>query len=204
MKDQPYGETSPHVSDEIRKTTWYMCACRCGINVHMKDGQVAYIEGNRDHPVNQGVLCAKGSAGIMQVNAPSRLRAPLKRVGPRGSGEFEEITWDEALDIAVGWLKPVREENPEKLAFFTGRDQSQPLPVFGHKITEPPIMRPMAGFAALIWQRLGFTPWAGRFGSLVNQIGTTRSSLCSLESQKIMTAIPLRWASARSKPAVQK
>jgi len=129
-KDQPTIETSPMVSDEIRKTTCYMCACRCGINVHMKKGadgkkQVAYIEGNKDHPVNQGVLCAKGSAGIMQVNAPSRLKAPLKRVGPRGSGEFEEISWDEALTIATDWLKPVREKHPEKLAFFTGRDQSQ-------------------------------------------------------------------------------
>ncbi|NRB05136.1 MAG: molybdopterin-dependent oxidoreductase, partial [Rhodobacteraceae bacterium] len=116
---QPQIETSPHVSDEVRKTTCYMCACRCGINVHMKDGKVAYIEGNRDHPVNKGVLCAKGSAGIMQVNAPSRLRAPLKRVGERGSGEFEESTWDEALSIATGWLDPVRKNNPEKLAFFT-------------------------------------------------------------------------------------
>jgi len=117
---QPVLETSPEVSDEIRRTTCYMCACRCGINVHMKSGpdgkkRVAYIEGNRDHPVNKGVLCAKGSAGIMQVNAPSRLRAPLKRVGPRGSGEFEEISWDEAMEIATGWLKPLREEAPEKM-----------------------------------------------------------------------------------------
>ncbi|MGV6812674.1 MAG: molybdopterin oxidoreductase family protein [Brevirhabdus sp.] len=124
---QPHVNTSPTVSDEVRKTTCYMCACRCGINVHMKDGKVAYIEGNRDHPVNQGVLCAKGSAGIMQVNAPSRLKKPLKRVGPRGSGEFEEISWEEAMDIAVSWLKPLREEAPEKLAFFTGRDQSQSM-----------------------------------------------------------------------------
>ena len=62
---QPVLDLSPHVSDEIRKTTCYMCACRCGINVHMKkdplgDLKVAYIEGNRDHPVNKGVLCAKG------------------------------------------------------------------------------------------------------------------------------------------------
>ncbi|NVO57583.1 molybdopterin-dependent oxidoreductase [Rhodobacteraceae bacterium B1Z28] len=128
--NQPVIDTSPKVSDEIRKTTCYMCACRCGINVHMKDGKVAYIEGNRDHPVNKGVLCAKGSAGIMQVNAPSRLRAPLKRVGPRGSGEFEEISWGEALDMAVGWLNPIREDNPEKLAFFTGRDQSQSFTSF--------------------------------------------------------------------------
>ena len=118
-------DTSPPVSDEIRKTTCYMCACRCGINVHFKHGEVVYIEGNRDHPVNQGVLCGKGSSGIMQHLAPSRLRKPLKRVGERGSGEFEEISWDEALELAVSWLKPIRESDPKKLAFFTGRDQSQ-------------------------------------------------------------------------------
>lgn len=122
---QPTLDLSKPVSDDIRKTTCYMCACRCGINVHLKSGAVTYIEGNRDHPVNKGVLCAKGASGIMQVTAPSRLRAPMKRVGPRGSGAFQEISWDEALEIATSWLKPIRETAPEKLAFFTGRDQSQ-------------------------------------------------------------------------------
>ena len=89
----------PARKTEVKSTTCYMCACRCGINVHLKTGpdgkkQVAYIEGNRDHPVNQGVLCAKGSSGIMQVTAPSRLRKPLKRKGPRGSGEVEEISYN--------------------------------------------------------------------------------------------------------------
>ncbi|MEM9317919.1 MAG: molybdopterin oxidoreductase family protein [Pseudomonadota bacterium] len=118
-------DTAPYVSDEVRKTTCYMCACRCGIDVHLRDGKVRYIEGNRDHPVNRGVLCAKGSAGIMQQYSPARLRAPLRRVGPRGSGEFEEISWDEALAQAVEWLAPIRATDPKRLAFFTGRDQSQ-------------------------------------------------------------------------------
>jgi sulfite dehydrogenase (quinone) subunit SoeA len=118
-------DTSPKVSDEIRKTTCYMCACRCGIDVHIRDGQVSHIEGNRDHPVNRGVLCAKGAAGVMNHLSPARLRAPLRRTGPRGSGEFREITWDEALNLAVNWLAPLRAKHPEKLAFFTGRDQSQ-------------------------------------------------------------------------------
>jgi len=123
-------ETSPYVSDEIRQTTCYMCACRCGINVHLRKGEdgqpkVRYIEGNRDHPVNKGVLCAKGSAGIMQHYSPARLNKPLLRVGERGKGEFKEIEWDEALDIAAGWLGRIRTTNPRRLAFFTGRDQSQ-------------------------------------------------------------------------------
>ena len=116
---------------EKRQTTCYMCACRCGINVYLKSGEngeqsVRYIEGNRDHPINQGVLCAKGSAGIMQHYSPARLKAPMKRVGPRGSGEFEEISWEEAFTIATGWLEPLKKD-PRKLAFFTGRDQSQSL-----------------------------------------------------------------------------
>ncbi|MEQ8825824.1 MAG: molybdopterin oxidoreductase family protein [Filomicrobium sp.] len=118
---------SDNPADEIKCTTCYMCACRCGIKVYLKNGKVRYIEGNRDHPVNKGVLCGKGSAGIMQHYAPSRLRAPLKRVGPRGSGEFVEISWEEALDTATEWLSDIRKTDPKKLAFFTGRDQSQAL-----------------------------------------------------------------------------
>ena len=163
MKSQPSLDTSPKVSDEIRKTTCYMCACRCGINVHMKEGQVAYIEGNRDHPVNQGVLCAKGSAGIMQVNAPSRLRAPLKRVGPRGSGQFEEISWDEALDMAVGLLKPVREKNPEKLAFFTGRDQSQSFTSFWAQNFGTPNYAAHGGFCSVNMAAAGIYTMGGAF-----------------------------------------
>ena len=104
-----------------------MCACRCGIKVHLKNGQIRYIEGNRDHPVNRGVLCAKGSAGIMQHYAPARLTKPLKRVGERGAYEFQEIEWDEALATAADWLGRIRADDPKKLAFFTGRDQSQAM-----------------------------------------------------------------------------
>ena len=163
MKDQPLLDTSPEVSDEIRKTTCYMCACRCGINVHLKGGQVAYIEGNKEHPVNKGVLCAKGSAGIMQVNAPSRLQAPLKRVGPRGSGEFEEISWEEALGLAVSWLKPIREKNPEKLAFFTGRDQSQSFTSYWAQNFGTPNYAAHGGFCSVNMAAAGIYTMGGAF-----------------------------------------
>jgi anaerobic selenocysteine-containing dehydrogenase len=120
-------DTSPEVTDETAYTTCYMCACRCGIKVHLQDGKVRYIEGNKSHPVNKGVLCAKGSAGIMQHYSPARLTKPLLRVGPRGAGEFKEIEWEEALSTAAEWLGEVRAKDPRKLAFFTGRDQSQSL-----------------------------------------------------------------------------
>ncbi|MEX0327556.1 MAG: molybdopterin oxidoreductase family protein [Ruegeria sp.] len=160
---QPQIETSPKVSDEVRKTTCYMCACRCGINVHMKDGKVAYIEGNRDHPVNKGVLCAKGSAGIMQVNAPSRLRKPLRRVGPRGSGEFREIEWDEAISTAVGWLNELHETAPQKLAFFTGRDQSQSFTSFWAQNFGTPNYAAHGGFCSVNMAAGGIYTMGGAF-----------------------------------------
>ena len=154
---------SPVISDEVRQTTCYMCACRCGINVHMKDGEVAYIEGNRDHPVNKGVLCGKGSAGIMQHNAPSRLRSPMKRVGPRGSGEFENISWDEALNIAADMLRPIRENNPEKLAFFTGRDQSQSFTSFWAQQFGTPNYAAHGGFCSVNMAAAGIYTMGGAF-----------------------------------------
>ena len=161
--NQPVIDLSPKVSDEIRKTTCYMCACRCGINVHLKEGKVAYIEGNRDHPVNKGVLCAKGSAGIMQHNAPSRLKSPLKRVGPRGSGEVEEISRDEPYQIAADWLEPIRKDNPEKLAFFTGRDQSQSFTSFWAQAFGTPNYAAHGGFCSVNMAAAGIYTMGGAF-----------------------------------------
>lgn len=160
---QPQLDTSPKVSDEVRRTTCYMCACRCGINVHLKSGKVSYIEGSRDHPVNKGVLCAKGASGIMQVTAPSRLRAPLRRVGPRGSGAFEEITWDEALGLAVRWLAPLRAKAPEKLAFFTGRDQSQSFTSLWAQSFGTPNYAAHGGFCSVNMAAAGIYTMGGAF-----------------------------------------
>ncbi|HIE55804.1 MAG TPA: hypothetical protein EYP90_11600, partial [Chromatiaceae bacterium] len=64
---------------ETKNTTCYMCACRCGIRVTLRDGQIRHIEGNPDHPHNQGVICAKGASGIMKQYSPARLSKPLLR-----------------------------------------------------------------------------------------------------------------------------
>ncbi|MEM8730536.1 MAG: molybdopterin oxidoreductase family protein [Pseudomonadota bacterium] len=160
---QPAHVASPKISDDVRQTTCYMCACRCGINVHLKDGDVVYIEGNRNHPVNRGVLCAKGSAGIMQHTAPSRLKAPLKRVGPRGSGQYEEISWDDALSLAVDWLGPIRKNAPEQLAFFTGRDQSQSFTSFWAQNFGTPNYAAHGGFCSVNMAAGGIYTMGGAF-----------------------------------------
>ena len=163
MSVEPQVERSPKVGDEVKQTTCYMCACRCGINVHMRDGKIRYIEGNRDHPVNKGVLCAKGSAGIMQHYSPAKLQSPMKRVGPRGSGQFEPISWDEALGMATEWLAPIRESNPRKLAFFTGRDQSQALTGWWAQMFGTPNFAAHGGFCSVNMAAGGIYTIGGAF-----------------------------------------
>ncbi len=160
---EPHVETSPVVADEVRTTTCYMCACRCGIRVHLRNGEIRYIDGNPKHPVNRGVLCAKGSAGIMQQMSPAKLISPLKRVGPRGSGEFEEITWDEALATATEWLGRIRKSDPRKLGFFTGRDQSQALTGFWASQFGTPNYAAHGGFCSVNMAAAGLYTIGGSF-----------------------------------------
>ena len=168
MSQEPTIDLNVPIGDRIAKTTCYMCACRCGINVHLRDGPdgksvVRYIEGNRDHPVNKGVLCGKGSAGIMQHYSPARLRAPLRRTGPRGSGQFEEISWQEALDVATEWLTEVRRSDPKRLAFFTGRDQSQSLTGLWAMQYGTPNFAAHGGFCSVNMAAAGLYTFGGAF-----------------------------------------
>ena len=114
---------------EVKNTTCYMCACRCGIRVTLRDGEVRHIEGNPDHPLNKGVICAKGASGIMKQYSPARLTKPLlrKKHSERGESEFEEISWDKAFSIMEERLGKLRATDPRKFALFTGRDQMQAL-----------------------------------------------------------------------------
>ena len=160
---QEVVDTSPKVSDEVKYTTCYMCACRCGIKVHLKDGGIRYIEGNRDHPVNRGVICGKGASGIMQQYSPAKLTKPLKRVGERGAGEFREIEWDEAIATAVGWLSAIRETDPKKLAFFTGRDQSQALTGYWAAQFGTPNFSAHGGFCSVNMAAAGMYTLGGSF-----------------------------------------
>jgi sulfite dehydrogenase (quinone) subunit SoeA len=114
---------------EVKCTTCYMCACRCGIRVHLRDGEVRYIDGNPDHPLNKGVICAKGASGIMKQNSPARLTQPLlrKQGSERGQGSFEAISWERAFSILEERLRKIRATDPKKFALFTGRDQMQAL-----------------------------------------------------------------------------
>ncbi len=210
MTEEPWVDLNQPVGDRVAKTTCYMCACRCGIDVHIRDGKLRYIEGNRDHPVNKGVLCGKGSAGIMQHDSPARLRAPLKRVGPRGSGEFEEISWDEALELATGWLGAVRKSDPKRLAFFTGRDQSQSLTGFWAMQFGTPNFAAHGGFCSISPRaarpRLSTGAWTFRSAACGERSATTprtrRSSRpCGAAATSSPRRSPVNEAAAAQEPS---
>ena len=129
----PLATPAAERATEIKTTTCYMCACRCGIRVHLREGEkgpeVRYIDGNPNHPINKGVICAKGAAGIMKQVSPARLTQPLLRKAgsERGAGEFEPISWERTFEILETRLAKIRATDPKMFALFTGRDQMQAL-----------------------------------------------------------------------------
>ena len=129
----PLADPLPGAATQVKCTTCYMCACRCGIRVHLRESdngpEVRYIDGNPNHPLNKGVICAKGAAGIMKQVSPARLTRPLLRKAgsERGAGEFEAISWEHAFELLTTRLQKIRSTDPKKFALFTGRDQMQAL-----------------------------------------------------------------------------
>ncbi len=111
--------------DSVTKSHCRMCHGGCGVIVYVKDGKVAKIAGDPDCPINHGTLCSKGLASAQLAYHPDRLTYPVKRIGPKASGKWERISWDEALDtIAERVLKYKDEYGPESVVFGygTGRE----------------------------------------------------------------------------------
>lgn len=108
---------------ELRTTMCDICSpgMHCGINAYVKDGKVIKIEGLDGHPTNDGKLCTKGMANREYIYREDRLKTPLKRVGKRGEGKFEPITWDEAYAEITKKLNETKEKyGAESVAFYSG------------------------------------------------------------------------------------
>jgi len=97
--------------DRIRivKSICRICYNSCGVQIHLKDNVPFKVEGDPENPMNKGVLCPKGYASLEYMNHPDRLRYPLKRVGPKGKGRWDRISWDEALENVAQGLNKVKE-----------------------------------------------------------------------------------------------
>jgi anaerobic selenocysteine-containing dehydrogenase len=96
------------MTQQIVKGNCGLCQGGCGVLAYIEDGRMVKVEGDPDYPTNHGILCPKGLASVQLVNSPHRLKYPLKRMGERGEGKWERITWDEALDTIATRLKEIR------------------------------------------------------------------------------------------------
>lgn len=92
------------------------CPDTCGLLVHKQDGKIVKVEGNPAHPVTRGAICNKVRNMAARVHHPERLLHPLRRTGPKGSGAFEQISWDEAIGEIAGRYKHLSAEyGPESI-----------------------------------------------------------------------------------------
>ncbi len=120
------GSLKTSSNDVIVPGACALCPSACGTLARVADGNVVKLEGNPMHPVNSGSLCPKGQAAPELLYHPDRLNGPQKRKGDRGSGQWEAITWDEAIKTVSDKLNALRSAGqPEKLVFMVGDARGQ-------------------------------------------------------------------------------
>src|SRR4030043_790676 len=137
----------------VRTTTWSAgpgCHGGCGVLAYIEDNKLIKIEGDPNHPWNQGRLCARALAMTQYTHHPDRLTTPLKRVGIRGEGKWEEISWEEAFDLIEKRMVKIREEyGPESVIFSmgTGGDIGPWICLLAYAYGSPNVMFALSGIA---------------------------------------------------------
>jgi anaerobic selenocysteine-containing dehydrogenase len=137
----------------------------------LKMGLAKKIEGNPAHPINQGKLCPRGQAALQVTYHPDRIRNPLQRTGPRGSGQFKEISWDDVIKQLVTQLSPLlATKQSGQLAIFTA-------PLRGQRRTV------ISGFASALkaWPQVELEFFSRRIESAANWESFGRSAPSSVD-----------------------
>src|SRR5436190_9712640 len=109
---------------QLVPTTCFNCESACGLLAYIdkETGQIQKFEGNPENPGSRGRNCAKGPATLNQVTDPDRILYPLKRVGKRGAGNWERVTWDQVLDdLASRIRKAIVEDRKGEIMYHVGR-----------------------------------------------------------------------------------
>jgi anaerobic selenocysteine-containing dehydrogenase len=108
-------------TEKVVKSGCGLCLANCGVLIHLKDGKPVRVEGDPENPINRGALCVRGKNSLEYAYHPDRLLHPLKRVGEKGKGKWERITWDEALNTISSELNKVKGKyGAESLLFIRG------------------------------------------------------------------------------------
>lgn len=106
---------------EIKHTICDICSSGCGVNAYVKDGKVIKVEATEGHPSGNNHLCTRGLANRDYIYREDRIQTPLKRVGKRGEGKFEAITWEQAYAEIAEKLNGYKKDfGADSVAFYTG------------------------------------------------------------------------------------
>lgn len=188
QKDNPKCHAAPKVAPvsvkpgiKIVKSACYSCNMCCEVLVFIDEatGKILKVEGDPESPISRGLLCTKGLASRDLVYNPGRLRHPLKRVGERGEGKWERISWEEALDRIAEKLIQYREQyGPQGVAFLQGtirgwsRVYSRLANAFGA------VNHGAAGWAQCLWPRL--VENTVTFGATYTEVADFENTHCML------------------------
>ena len=140
---------------QVFKSVCRSCHGGCGALLHVRDGKLVKVEGDPASPLNHGRLCPIGTVTVDLVNHPDRLQYPMRRRGARGSGDWQRISWDEALDEISERVLAIRDKfGPEAIALGTGtgRHHIRWVSRFGHALGTPNWCEP--GFAQCFHPRV--------------------------------------------------
>ena len=114
--------------EEIKKACCCFCFANCSVLVHVRDGKVVRVEGNKESPISHGHVCERVGYAAKWLYHPEHLQYPLKRAGERGEGKWQRISWDEALDEIAAKLKSFKERyGAESLVFAEGTYRGSPF-----------------------------------------------------------------------------
>jgi len=147
MADFSYSNTAKEIKaygyDGVVKSHCRMCHGGCGVLVYTREGKAVKIAGDPACPINHGTLCSKGLASLQLAYHPDRLTYPVRRVGPKGSGRWERISWDDALDsIAERILHYKDRFGPESIVpgYGTGRENEAVIYRFANLLGTPNVL----------------------------------------------------------------
>jgi anaerobic selenocysteine-containing dehydrogenase len=137
------AELRLHGYDHVVKSHCRMCHGGCGVLVYVKNGRVMKITGDPECPINHGSLCSKGIASPQLAYHPDRLTHPLRRLGPKGSGRWERISWDAALDRIAQRILTTKEAHGAEsivMGYGTGRENEAVIYRFANLLGSPNVL----------------------------------------------------------------
>jgi anaerobic selenocysteine-containing dehydrogenase len=129
--------------DSVVKSHCRMCHGGCGVLVYTKNGKVAKIAGDPTCPINNGTLCSKGIASVQLAYHPDRLTYPVRRIGAKGSGKWERVSWDVALDTIAERILLYKEKHGAEsivMGYGTGRENEAVIYRFSNLLGTPNVL----------------------------------------------------------------